>query len=472
MKMMEREQTSPELMEYSYYPESSPQYSFATGLQFFAVIVYILSQGFTIPILPIGPSWAVWPRLDDFSTLFLFLVYLGSRRNTCPMNKTERFIFVVIIIAIVLSIPSMLFGKLMRPEFPKTLSYGAFQTFRIFEYIMVWFCIRGMTFSSKQFDKISYTVFFVVVFEVIIGMGNATGAIPLARLLAHLPYDGPWAVLKANATGAHRPLGSCGHSGTMVDRLVFLTAILFVSRKPSAIFRIPLIVAVAIVVFLSGSRAATIAWCLSLAILASKSIKQLIIMLVVISLFLTSFYMFASSFESEIVERATERVGTIVHREEDPTMAGRTIQWAGVLRYIASDPSVFVLGVGWGFGLVVLAPETGVVGGAHCMYLSPLLEVGVFGAIMFYMFLFHMYRLVRGKDALLSAIRAAFIGLLVAGITGAVFFPSPSAGSFLGFVGAVFGIGTATYRGRLLEEQLYSEYEPSEEEDFGYEYSV
>ncbi len=474
MKMLESEQTGAELMEYSDYPELSPQPSFATPLQLFAVIVYILSQGFTIPILPIGPSWAVWPRLDDFSTLFLFLVYLGTRRNTCPMNRLEHTIFALIIVGAILSLPSTAIGALRYPEIIKGPSFGVFQTYRIIEYTMVWFCIRGMTFSSKQFDKISYTVFFVVVFVVIIGIGNATGAIPSARLLRHLPYDGPWGVLKQAATGAHKPRGPYGwNSGYMVDMLVLFTALLFVSRKPSAMFRIPLVVAVAVVVFLTGSRAATVAWCVCLAILSTKSAKQLIMMLVVISLFFICFYMVVDFFEYEIVERATQRAGTLIHREafEDKTLAGRTLQWVALLRYMVSDPSVPVLGVGWGFGQIVLEPETGI-SGAHSMYLSPLLEVGVFGAIMFYILLFQMYRLVRGKDPLLAAIRAAYLAFLVAGITGSIFFPAVSAGSFLGFVGAVFGIGAATHRGRLLEEQLYSEYDPSAEEDSGCEYSA
>ena len=471
---MEVDQINPELIEYSDYPELSQRPSFASRIQLFAVIVYLITQGFTIPILPIGPSWAVWPRLDDFATVFLFLVYLNTRNNMCPMSKTERFVFILIIIGVVLSFPSTLFGKVMRPELPKTLSYGIFQTFRVFEYLMVWVCIRGMTFSSKQFDKISYTVFFVVVFVVIIGIANATGAIPSARLLAHLPYEGPWGVLKIERIGADFPIGPYGDNpGYMVRQLVFFTALLLASRKPSAMFRIPLLAVMAIVIFLSGARSATAAWCISLAIFVHKSVKQLIILLIVIFLFLTSFYIFGSFFEVEVVERATERAKTLVHREtfEEQTLSGRTLQWAAALRYIASDPSVSVLGTGWGFGGVVLAPVTAI-GTTHCMYLMVLLELGIFGALIFYILLFNMYQLLRGKDRLLVALRAAFLALLVASITSEVFYPVVSMGSFLGFVGAVFGIGAASYRGRLLEEQLYSEYEPSEEEDFGYEYSV
>jgi hypothetical protein len=37
----------------------------------------------------------------------------------------------------------------------------------------------------------------------------------------------------------------------------------------------------------------------------------------------------------------------------------------------------------------------------------------------------------------------------------------------LGFTGAVFAISTATYRGKLLEERYYEDYEWLEQEDSG-----
>lgn len=36
-----------------------------TRILFVGLCAYILSQGFTIPILPVGPSWAIWPLLSD-----------------------------------------------------------------------------------------------------------------------------------------------------------------------------------------------------------------------------------------------------------------------------------------------------------------------------------------------------------------------------------------------------------------------
>jgi len=314
-----------QLMEDLDYIESSHQVSFASSLQLFSVVVYLLSQGFTIPVLPIGPSWAVWFRLDDFATLFLFVVYLSTRRNTRPMEKVERLVFSLIVVGIVLSFPSILVGKLMRPEIIKGPHFGIFQTYRVIQYVSVWFCIRGMTFSSKQFDKISYAAFFVSFFAVIIGFGNVTGAISASRLVSHLPYDGPW-IFVHQKVGSSRALGPYGYlSGEMVDRMVFLTMVLLASRKPRAIFRITLVVLIACVVFLSGARAASIAWCVALAIFSCKKAKQLIMAPIIIVLMFVVLRMLPA--DNVIVEYSTSRISTIIHREEDITMAGRT-RWS------------------------------------------------------------------------------------------------------------------------------------------------
>ena len=92
-----------------------------------------------------------------------------------------------------------------------------------------------------------------------------------------------------------------------------------------------------------------------------------------------------------------------------------------------------------------------------------LCEVGLFGLVMFLFLLSIIWRLLRGKDRLLGAMRAAFLAYLITSFTGEVFYPTASSGSFLGCLGAIFAIAVATYRGRLLEEQYNEEYEFLEE---------
>jgi len=468
---VETEQTYPYLMDDLYYSESSPQVSFATRLQLFAVIIYLLSQAFTIPLFAFGPSWAVWPTLDDFATLFLLLVYIFTQKNTLPMDRTERFIFMLLIIGIILSLPTIFLGKMMHPEAVKGPRFGIFQTYRTIEYFIVWICIRGMIFSSKQFNTISYTVFFIVIFVVIIAIGNISGALPPARLASHLPPQGPtWLMRKL--TGATKPLGPWGaSSGQMVNRFTLLTAVLLASKKPRALFRLSLVGVVACMVFLSGSRAATIGWCVALAVWSHKSAKQLVVMLTVILLFFMSLYILSDVVESTVFERAFYRVGTIIHRGEDPTMSGRVVHWMIALKYIASNMHILLTGVGWGFGGMVLPSK---VGNAHNMYLHTLIELGMFGLIMYLFLVSRIYRWMRGKDRILVGLRAAFTGLLVASLTGEVFYPIASGAGFLGFTAALFAIGVGTHRGKLLEEQQkqYDEEYEFEEGDELYSYQT
>lgn len=451
------------------YSNLQTGHGYASRLQMFAVIIYILSQGFTIPILPVGPSWAVWPRLDDFATFFLVLVYMATRHNTCPMNSTERFFMRLVIIGAFLALFSTFTGKLMRPDIPRGPRFGIFQTFRVLEYLAVWGCIRGMAFSSRQFAKVSYTVFWVVIFVVLVCLGNITGKIPPARLISHLPQGaaaGAWAYIHSR-TGVSPPLGPFGYlPGYLVDQLILLTAILLASKKPSALFRLPLVALVAIVVVLSGARAATIAWFLSLAIFSAKSFRQLIIMILVICMLLTGFYVFSGRIiEEDIGYRAVQRITSIFVREQDVTLSGRTEQWKAAIEEITSGVQSIFLGVGWGFGGFVLP---GRIGNAHNMYLQVTLELGIFGLVGYIILLVSGYKLLRGKDRLLSAIRSGFLALLVAGMSGEVIYVTPSNGSFMGFAAAVFAIGAARYRGRLMEEaECYEEDEYSIEE-YGY----
>ncbi len=459
--MLETEQVEPELAEYSDYYESVAQPGFASRLQMFAVIVYLISQGFTIPILPIGPSWAVWPRLDDFTVIFLLATAYFSRSNISPMNPRERRITYMIMLGLVAAACSVGFGTIMRPEVVKGPSFGLFQTVRVLEYFSVWICVRGMAFTTRQFNILSYTIFVMAAFVVVIGACNASGILPPSRMFAHLPYIGPWGAIRYTHTGAMRPIGPFGwNSGHMVDYLTFITAFLLASKKPSVVLRLGLMGLIAGIIFLTGSRAATIGWLIMVVLFSYRRVKRLVFVLLAMLLFFALISSAGGLFDIAVVERATEKLSSITQRAMDPTLSGRTVQWAAALDFIASNPSTFLWGVGWGFGGMVLPTA---IGNAHCMYLQVLLELGIVGLIMFLVLLFNMYRLLQGKDSLLTALRAAFIGLLAASLTGEVFYPVVAMGSFLGFVAIMFGIGSAVNRGRDLEN-IYIEYT----EDYDY----
>jgi hypothetical protein len=445
---------SPEYLEYSYM---APQPYFASKMQLFAVIVYLLSHSFGIPLLAIGPSWAVWPRLDDFATIFLFLVYLSTRNNTYPMDRNERTISAIVIIGLVMTIPSILLGTVLHPDLSKGFTFGIFQTYRIGEYLLVWLCIRGMIFSPKQFDKISYAAFFIGLFVVVICIGNITGAIPPAKLTSHLPSGwvaGHFTYLMSRS-GPSAAMGP--YAGSLTSRMILLTMVLLGSRKPSVVFRIPLIVLIAGAICFGAARAGIIGWAFAVAIFSCKSFKQLAAVMFMILLFFIAASLFSSSVDVDVMQKAKSDIVSIVGAENrEEQLSGRPEQWAAIGRYLLSHPQAIIMGVGWGFTANVFQ------GNAHCMYLHILCEAGIFGLAAYLFLLTKVYRLLQGKDRLLSAVRAAFLAYLLTSFTGEVFYPTSATGSFLGFIAAFFAIAVASYRGRLLEAQYSETYEFSE----------
>ncbi|MBA7493328.1 hypothetical protein ES702_03886 [subsurface metagenome] len=464
---MDQEYYNPEQAVEGYYPVLELRDYVATQGQLFAVIIYIIAQGFTIPILPVGASWAVWPRLDDFATLLLLWVFVTSHSRIYPMTKKERFFFAMWIVILLLSVPSTLYGRIMRPELEKSFRFGIHQTFRIFEYGLVWVCIRGMAFSQKQLDTITRAVFCVLIFILIICVGNVTGLIPPSRLVSHLPFAGHWTDVKLK-TGPSTVLGPFGYNYAYTAcQLTFMAAVMLAARKPGLHMRIFMVVALAAAIFLTGSRGPMIGFTVAIAIWASKGFRQLLFFLVIIIVGAIGFSLLGGLVEEAVGLKAVERVTGII-TYEDPTLGGRLPQWRHAISILRSDFTILLIGAGWGYGNQVL----GGIGKAHNLVLQILIELGIFGLPLYLSFLFAIYRLLRGKDRIRKALRCAFLGIVVASFASENLYPIPLYGSFLGFVLCLVAIAGAAERGRNIEEQCYEEYELSEEGDFSYSYSM
>ncbi|MBN2456874.1 MAG: O-antigen ligase family protein [Sedimentisphaerales bacterium] len=462
--MITQEYYDSEQLAESFCQATEPRAYMASKIQLFAVIVYIISQGFAIPILAVGPSWAVWPRLDDFATLFLFLVYLGSRSRIYSMDRRERFFYVIWIVLILYTIPSTLVGVLMRPELSKGLTFGVFQTFRVFEYGLVWLCIRGMSFSRRQFDVITRTFFCVFIFVLIICIGNVTGFIPASRLVAHLPQGpvcGPWLYVHTK-TSASEALGPYGWNPHYLDvQLICIMAVILAASKPSLFFRIFAAGAIGIIIIMSGSRAPLAGFAVALAIWSSKSIKQFMFLIFIIVIGAISFHFIAGLAEVSVIEYAFERTQSLVGIS-DPTLSGRTGHWRYIFEFIINNPMIFITGVGWGFSGHVLGGITT----AHNTFLQAFVEMGIFGASLFFIFLFAIYRLLLGNNPLKKAVRSALLGLMVVSLTHETLYPYTNNGSFHGLLLAIVAIAGATERGFNIEESYYAEYESEQGEHF------
>jgi hypothetical protein len=95
-----------------------------TRWHFAALCLYLLSQSFTIPILPLGPSWATWPGLPDVATGLLGLVVIvcGFPRTVQP-TRTQAAMFRWLMIIFALCFHSFLLFRFVRIT-RKTASRG------------------------------------------------------------------------------------------------------------------------------------------------------------------------------------------------------------------------------------------------------------------------------------------------------------------------------------------------------------
>ncbi|MBM3331458.1 O-antigen ligase family protein [candidate division WOR-3 bacterium] len=424
-------------------PAQEVQY--ADNLQLAAVVVYILSQGFTFPIVAFTRSMYLWPVLSDLATLFLVAVHLSRSQLVNPMDRTERSFWRLLVLGVTMALASTVYTSFTSPQGPTLAGLaGSYQTLRLVEFGVVWHCIRGMAFSPQHLARISSAVYAVTAFIVAVALGQATGLFPGAMLAAHLPADSPWGAVRS-MNGPHRPFGPIGiNAGGMVNYLTVFTALLLAGRKPAAAFRVPLIAVAAVVVFLTGSRGATVGFATMFVAASATSVRRFVFTLAAAIVFAVIAPRILGQTDEEVGAYAQRRSASILNRQQDPTLSGRTIRWTDTVQYVRSNPEVLITGIGWGMGEMGIP---GVPGNAHNMYLQSLLEGGVLGLALYLMLLLTAFRLLRGSLPDLAGPRAAYAGLLVAGFTGEVLWPTFLNGHFLGFTFAMLAIAGAASRG-------------------------
>jgi apolipoprotein N-acyltransferase len=110
--------------------------------------------------------------------------------------------------------------------------------------------------------------------------------------------------------------------------------------------------------------------------------------------------------------------------------------WGDKLYYIKENPSVLILGLGWG-----RMGETGA--NAHMLPLQILMETGVIGLAFFFFLMRSLLRALWNSGEIGQSLALATLGLLVTSAAQEVFYPIPSMGSFLGVFLALCGLAAA-----------------------------
>ena len=60
---------------------------------FVSFCAYLLAQSFVIPVIAIGPSWALWPTFPDIAGLLMLLAWLITPKSRLNLPRTSSTVF-------------------------------------------------------------------------------------------------------------------------------------------------------------------------------------------------------------------------------------------------------------------------------------------------------------------------------------------------------------------------------------------
>lgn len=405
---------------------------------FFALCFYLISQGYTIPILAVGPTWALWPCLSDLAILLLMLTFSISFRHTSPLPKPAQPIFLILLLIIYGSILSHLCYLPSAPDNAPGKVWGIYQIFRLIQFIGVFFIAAKIPLTEKRISILTQIVGIVFLFVCLGVFLTYLGIVPLASVTAHLPLDGPWPEYAAFAgSGVGRGLGFVGYNyaytAVQIILLIALKLCLSDYRKKE-FYNSGLVLLSVVSCFLSSSRSGLLAMLLYSIIYWLKMPKSLskssislvtVVVIVLISiLFLGNYINFNLAGQDSTIERQANLFSS--SNSEQLSESGRNDIWEKRVEFLNKDFIKWIVGSGFGSAL-----DSG--NFAHMLPLQIVLETGFVGLLIFILLFYKILHYFYLHEV---GIKPIFLGTVILLFTSAsqeTFYPMPAFQHFLGF---------------------------------------
>lgn len=431
-----------------------------TTLAFVGACCYLVSQTFQIPIIALGPSWAVWPGLSDLAFAMMLLSLLTGSRHLRMLSPANRKVYSGLLVLLGATAAAFLAASMrdlfaVAPRSEKSANFGLFQIYRFAQFVLVYRVIAGLPLTRSRARSLSLLADVTLAVAFLGILGTYTSVLPTPLLVSHLPSErsvaGPWVTL---SMGQWYEAGTIGYNhGYVAVQLVMLAGLAIGLRvRRSAFLDTACLVLATAGAFLSASRAGMAAALFLLLACFLRSPGALIIAVLVFGLAFSAFAGFLVDLGIGVAETA-ERQLTLRRPLDPENLSGRAGIWQDSLDLMFADPTRWVVGAGPGG-----ATQFG--NNAHMLVLQLILEGGVIGLALF-LWVMHtimscLYRFERGAKAIFWTTGA----LLVSSFTQETLYPVPSMGHFLGLylfsVALVLGLNSnelaREYNPRLRQE--------------------
>ncbi len=402
-----------------------------TGLAFFSLCLYLLSQCFQIPLVAVGPSWAVWPVLSDLAAGLMLLSLLISGPRLWIRHRANDGIYKAFGLAVVALCVAFLLSSLRSVtgvgDYERGTSFGIFQIYRLLEFLVVFRVAAGVPLTARRLATLSWMVGLALLLAFLGMVGTFTGALPTPLLVSHLPSDigsaGPWVSM---SNGQWYEAGTIGYNhsyGSVQLLMLGALALALLIKKRTPILEAGLLLMTIGGVFITGSRAgmaAAIVFVLAMFVRRPASAAASLV------IFLLLFSVNAGILDLDLgVGATTERQLTLGRAHDPENLSGRAEIWQDSIQLLQEDPLRWLVGVGPGY-----IAQSG--NNAHMLYLHIIIEGGIIGLLIF---AFAMRRILKSLYAAEVGERPLFwasIALLVSSLTQETLYPVPAMGHFLG----------------------------------------
>lgn len=412
---------------------------------FIALCCYLLSQSFAIPIIPIGPSWALWPNLSDFATGILLLTYLKVFRQISPASSTNKRIFLILIFAFAGSILSYLFylANLTEKDAPG-INMGIYQIYRFVQFIIIFWVTAHVPLTLERRSTLRNIAVAVLLFVSLGILLTYFSILPLPLLTLHLPQDpdiaGVWSRYEFIGKLGGQGWGTTGydHSHVAVNIIMLLALSIHLGLSKKLLFDSILILLSILACLFTESRSG-LASILLFAIMywlqrPKYAVKIIIltffIILVTLVIIPDRSLLTVSSSEGSILERQ----GTLLDPNNKDNLSGRDEIWQERTDFLDEEPKRWIFGSG--FGSVTDSGKK-----AHLLFLQIILETGLIGLFIFWLLFAHILRYLYQYETGVKAIFFATIAFLASSLSQDTLYFTPAFIHFTGFY--LYGVAIA-----------------------------
>ncbi|MFS0516519.1 O-antigen ligase family protein [Nostoc sp. UIC 10607] len=408
---------------------------------FFALCFYLISQGFTIPILPIGP-WATWPNFSDLGVLLIVLTFLLNinQKNLLASSSNQQLIKILIVI-LVLSIWSHLgyLSNLVDGD-AFGIKLGIYQIYRLVQFVCIFWATSKIPLTTERIKLLKQITTFILIFVCLSILLTFSGIFPMGLLIAHLPQSldgsGPWYYYVLAEKAGGKGWGTIGynHAYVAVQVVMLVTLRIHLAQGKQVILNFCLLLLSLICCFFSESRAGFFTILIFATIYMLKKPAYTGILITITAVIFISFGFVLSSPNISLVglnateSSVLERQSTILDASNADNLSGRDEIWQERLNFLSKEPMLSITGIGFGAAWDYWGSGES----AHMLPLHVIIENGILGLFIFCFLFYKILYLLYKYEIAEKAIFWSTIGLLLSSSTQETFYPVPAFGHFLG----------------------------------------